>query len=237
MNGEELSYIFTIISTVLWLFVFIPQLYKNYKNKNVKYLSLYLIFGLLFGDCFSLISSISKNLTPIIAYSSIFHIFIDLLLIIQILYYRKESQYILLDENIYYSFYMFYEECTTLLSFSICTIFVSILIFTTNEYCSLLLSNIIAWISTFIFMISRIPQIILNFQLKSTKGLSLISLILINVANFFFCSSILIILIDIPFNQHYEYIMNNIQWIVSVVFTFFLDCIIFYQFYIFKRKN
>ncbi len=32
--GQELSWIFGGISNRLWLFVFIPQLYKNYKTKN-----------------------------------------------------------------------------------------------------------------------------------------------------------------------------------------------------------
>jgi uncharacterized protein with PQ loop repeat len=96
-------------------------------------------------------------------------------------------------------------------------------------------ADIIAWLATAIFMLARIPQIILNFTRKSTKGLSLLSFIIINIANFFFLLSVLIILYDLSPNQYMEYVLENIQWVVGSSSTSLFDCIIFYQFY--KYKN
>jgi len=96
-------------------------------------------------------------------------------------------------------------------------------------------ADIIAWLATAIFMLARIPQIILNFTRKSTKGLSLLSFIIINIANFFFLLSVLIILYDLSPNQYMEYVLANIQWVVGSSSTSLFDCIIFYQFY--KYRN
>lgn len=45
--GQQLSYIFAIISNGLFIFVFMPQLYKNYVNKNADAISLSLIYCLI----------------------------------------------------------------------------------------------------------------------------------------------------------------------------------------------
>ena len=45
--GQKLAWVFSTISNGLWLFVFIPQLYQNYKAKDSKGLSLLLLFCLL----------------------------------------------------------------------------------------------------------------------------------------------------------------------------------------------
>lgn len=86
--GQQLSYIFGIISNVLFMFVFMPQLYKNYKKKNADAISLSLIYCLILGDLFSIVSADFKGLNPVIIYSAVYHIFLDLIIIGQIIYYR-----------------------------------------------------------------------------------------------------------------------------------------------------
>jgi hypothetical protein len=53
-SAIELSWIFIIISNGLFLFVFIPTLYLNYKNKSGDAISFSLVYCLLLGDLFSM---------------------------------------------------------------------------------------------------------------------------------------------------------------------------------------
>ena len=99
------------------------------------------------------------------------------------------------------------------------------------------IADIIGWSATCIFMIARIPQIVLNFKRKSTKGLSLMSFIIINIANFFFLMSILILLYDLPQSDYITHILKNIQWIVGSSSTTLFDAVIFYQFIRYKNNT
>ena len=76
-----------------------------------------------------------------------------------------------------------------------------------------------------------------SFTRKSTKGLSLLSFIIINIANFFFLLSVVIILYDLNPNTYIDYIKATIQWIVGSSLTTLFDCVIFYQFYIYLIQS
>lgn len=99
----------------------------------------------------------------------------------------------------------------------------------------LFLADLMGWISTFIFISSRIPQIYLNYRRQSVEGLSLNSFVLINIANYLFIASILINLYDISnIDDKLAFFINNIQWIMGSFCTSFFDGIIFYQFITYK---
>lgn len=251
-NGQELAWIFSSLSNVLWLFVFVPQFYENYKSKRSDAISLSLILCLIFGDLFSLLSAITKELNNVIIYTIIYHIILDLFVVCQIMYYRIYNILLerrlgyenvpLFDENytspleytyIYLTFSEFLFTIFGIISVLICQVFLTIL----KDNNSILLADLIAWGSIVIFASARIPQILLNNKRKSTNGLSLLSFIIINIANSLFLLSILVILLDIPQNNHMNYIKNNIQWISGSFFTTMFDLIIFYQFYIYGRKT
>lgn len=260
--GQELSWIFGGISNGLWLFVFIPQLYKNYKTKNGNALSLLLLFCLIFGDIFSVVSALTKGLNLVIVYSAVYHIVLDIIVISQILYYRTkcnsiqitsistdivdETQPLLINEydteddsDINYPFlYLSLGEFVFLITSSVFTIIISILIaLLPNGDITMFMADVLGWLATMIFISARIPQILLNFQRKSTKGLSLLSFIIINIANLCFLLSILIILYDIPESEYLNYIKYNLQWIVGSGSTSLFDAVIFYQFYDYRPRQ
>ena len=79
--GQKLAWIFSTISNALWLFVFIPQLYKNYKTQKSVALSLSLLFCLILGDIFSIISAYIKELNIVIIYAALYHIVLDIIII------------------------------------------------------------------------------------------------------------------------------------------------------------
>jgi uncharacterized protein with PQ loop repeat len=255
--GQKLAWIFSTVSNALWLFVFIPQLYQNYKAKDSKGLSLLLLFCLIVGDVFSIVSAHAKNLNPVIIYAAAYHIILDVIIIAQILYYRRQSILIqvgtIIQDGItessplidvsdetedFISKYPYFNLALSEISFVILS---TLMVIGTQVFMLLnkndldITADIIAWLATAIFMLARIPQIILNFTRKSTKGLSLLSFIIINIANLFFLLSVLIILYDLNQNTYIDYIKANIQWIVGSSSTSLFDCVIFYQFY--KYKN
>lgn len=258
--GQKLAWIFSSVSNALWLFVFVPQLYQNYKTQKSVALSLYLLFCLIFGDVYSIISAYTKGLNIVIIYAAVYHIILDLIIIGQAVYYRRKAILLQESEEI--------EERTSLLNDedNISTrtnditfleypyLYLSlgeIILITSGIFVSLIsclfvilikkdaifIADIVGWLATSIFMLARIPQIILNFKRKSTAGLSLLSFIIINIANMFFLLSILILMYDLKQEEYFNYIKNNIQWIVGSSTTTLFDSIIFYQFYKYKNNN
>jgi uncharacterized protein with PQ loop repeat len=245
MNGQTLAWLFTNISNGLWLFVFIPQFINNYKLKSGEALSLVLLLCLLFGDICSIMSASAKGLNVIIIYAGVYHIILDIIMISQVIYYRiyrvLNEDDLILEETVPLlgtrntvvrdCDVLTFNECIFVVCSSMIVLLSELLIF----YNFTIVADIIGWIATFTFMIARIPQIMLNHNRKSTAGLSLLSFIIMNIANILFLLSVLIILIDIDENKYCEYITNNIQWIVGSASTNIFDAIIFYQFYIYNR--
>lgn len=247
-TGKKLSWFFITVSNILWLLVFIPQLYQNYKRKNSDGFSLLLLLFLLVGDILSITSAYAKNLTHVIIYAAAYHIILDLIIIGQILYYRQRSglfiQYVITESSnlldtyedsshIYPYFCLSLSEVIFVTTSTFVITAIQLFMLFVKEYNDII-ADLIAWLALFIFMSSRIPQITLNFSRKSISGLSLLSFIIINIANFFFLLSVLIILYDLESNTYIDYIIANIQWIVGSSSTTLFDCVIFYQFYKYK---
>lgn len=261
--GQELSWIFSGIANGLWLFVFLPQLYKNYKSKNGNALSLLLLFCLILGDVFSVVSALAKGLNIVIVYSAVYHILLGLIVISQIMYYRiykntyhsintTEEEIIddthpLLseqndneddDETIYQYMYLSLGELLFLIFGIIFSVVAAILLsLLPDKDIVLFMADVLGWLATMIFITARLPQILLNYQRKSTKGLSLLSFIIINIANWCFLLSILILMYDIPESEYLNFIKYNLQWIVGSGSTSLFDAIIFYQFYDYRPRH
>ena len=244
-SSSKLSWIFSSLSNGIFLFVFMPQFYENYINKDGNSISLILLFCLVFGDFLSMISGIQKGIPNVIIFSAIYHIILDYIIISQIIYYRKykknsssielqnEETSPLLDtviENKRAFLFTNTENIFIWLGYT----FIAILALITYEINSELLVDIIAWFATTVFIVSRIPQIILNFKRKSIKGLSIYSFILINICNLFFLLSILINLREKKRKDYIKFLLFNIQWLFGGFCTIFFDLIIFYQFYIYR---
>ena len=257
-TGQQLAWIFSIISNSLWLIVFIPQLYKNYKNKDSQAISLLLLFCLLLGDILAMTSGYLKKLNIVVIYTAVYHIILNLIIICQILYYRKlfyvsnddddeeERRSLLSLSSLSSSFTSSSTSLSTSSSscipcellfyiISICFIILTQIFIQFNDNYNIFMGNFLAWIATFIFIFSRIPQILLNFNRKSTEGLSIITFIIANISSMFFMLSILIILYDLDKNQYNNYIIENIQWIIGGGVTAIFDFVIFYQFYKYRR--
>jgi uncharacterized protein with PQ loop repeat len=242
MLGEILSWTFSTISNIAWLFVFVPQLIENYNMNSSDAVSFYLVALWYVGDTLSVVSAIYKSINPVLVYMGIYHIIFDIIFIIQVIYYRLpryHSYPLLLDETVYRYDSMFYytkdvlliHETRVLIGYSI-LLLLSQIIF--QLFPPIIIGNIFAWASTLIFFLSRLPQILLNYKRRSIEGLSFITFVNIIIANQLFLASILIKLIDIDNSNHIKYIIKNIPWIVGSCTTTIFDIIIFIQFFIYK---
>ena len=96
-----------------------------------------------------------------------------------------------------------------------------------------MIGDIFAWLTLIICIMSRFPQIILNYNKKNVDGLSSMTFTTIILANNLFLASILIALLDIE--DRYDYFINNIQFILSSIGTTILDMIILIQMLIYKK--
>ena len=246
MLGEILSWTFSTISNIAWLFVFIPQLIENYNKKSSDAVSFYLIALWYIGDTLSVVSAIYKSLHPVLIYMGTYHIIFDVVFLIQVIYYRLpryltryHSYPLLLDETLYrYDSMLYYVKDVLLLHETSLLLGYSILLLSSQVIFKLfppiIVGNIFAWTSTVIFFLSRLPQILLNHKRRSVEGLSFTAFVNIIIANQLFLASILIKLIDIDNSNRVKYIINNIPWIVGSSGTTLFDIIIFIQFFIYK---
>ena len=88
VSGEILSNLLGILSSVVWFFVLMPQLYINFKNQSSEAISLSLILLWIVGDIFSMISAQAKGISYTVIYIALYHIVLGGLFAIQIIYYR-----------------------------------------------------------------------------------------------------------------------------------------------------
>lgn len=272
ISGGTMSNILGLLSSVVWFFVLIPQLYKNYKAQDSDAISLFLILLWLVGDYLSMFTAQIKGISKVVVYVAIYHIIIGILFTVQIIYYRhkKYKRYfndfyspildldnvvlrqdifndnlvprqdtsnddVVLRQDIvdYYNYFLLTQNEQVFIFSSI--LFISILntYFYFDSYKSILLADVVAWLTTLIFIGSRIPQIHLNHKRKSTHGLSVYSFIILNIANYLFLSSILVNICDNDGNE-IQFLISNSQWIVGSISGSLLDIILFYQFYIYN---
>lgn len=253
MVGEILSWICGIISSIVWLFVFIPQIIEILQCRSVEAISFYLILFWLIGDMLSLQSAIHLEVNNLIVYTGIFQIAFDLFFIIQWLMYKcievHEIDKIVFDsskrrENSELSYMSLPYNCVGIEDFvkkiskqkETC-IFIGTLtgLLMTNILLNITESKYmaigLAWISAVAFSLARIPQIVLNNRRKSVAGLSYLTFALVLIANAFYIVSLLIKLLDInDVEGRNEYVIENLSWIMGTSISILLNSVILVQF-------
>jgi solute carrier family 66 (lysosomal lysine-arginine transporter), member 1 len=81
--------------------------------------------------------------------------------------------------------------------------------------------KILGYISAILYLSARIPQIILNYKLKSTDGLSLLFFMFSTLGNISFAASILFAMTDM------DYLLLNLPWLIGSAGTVVFDFIVF----------
>lgn len=221
--GATISLVFTVLNMSLWTGIMFPQIHKNYKLKSSAAISYLLVFFWFVGSILSIVSAYLKNSSRSIVYIGIHHLVMNFIIMAQLLYYRiKKRTYITYNEGI----------VTSVSVVFLITLFaISGLTYDINDK---ILPEIIAWLSLFVYTVSRIPQIYLNWRRKSVHGLSYISFICIALTNICFAASILAHVLDKKLST---VVSKNLQWIIGVVLTCVSDVAILYQFRVYKHSR
>ncbi|KAG0664722.1 hypothetical protein C6P44_000704 [Monosporozyma unispora] len=89
LNRLTISQITGTVSITCWIVVFIPQIYKIFKEKSARGLSLQFIVIWLLGDIFNVVGAIKQNLLFTVILLAIYYTFADILLFLQWIWYTK----------------------------------------------------------------------------------------------------------------------------------------------------
>ena len=92
-----------------------------------------------------------------------------------------------------------------------------------------LLAQVFGYLSAFLYLGSRVPQILLNFQRKSCEGISFLFFLFACLGNTTFITSVIAISLD-P-----RYLLINASWLIGSSGTLIMDFIIFGQFFLYGR--
>lgn len=91
------------------------------------------------------------------------------------------------------------------------------------------LAQLFGYLSAVLYVGSRIPQILLNFQRKSCEGISFLFFLFACLGNGAFILSVVIISFD-P-----KYLIVNASWLIGSLGTLFMDFVIFIQFFAYGK--
>ncbi|KAI8882756.1 PQ-loop-domain-containing protein [Backusella circina FSU 941] len=255
MDRNSLSLLTGYLSVVCWLIVFTPQFIENYKRKSGESLSMTFLVIWLAGDIFNLLGVVMQNLLVTMFVLALYYTVSDICLIWQIFHYRHKQ--VLFRTQSETDPLLYRKKMKKVHSSSqnkkwfdlFCG---SVIILTTGLSCYFYyqaghqpdqsplpeeeiqfntISQVMGWSSALLYVGSRIPQLLKNWENKSTDGLSIGMFICAVMGNILFTSSIFLK------STHPSYIIMNLSWIVGSVFTVVFDFLIFVQFFIYNRSN
>lgn len=93
------------------------------------------------------------------------------------------------------------------------------------------LAQIFGYLSAILYLGSRVPQILLNFERKSCEGISFLFFLFACLGNTTFIISVLAISLE-P-----KYLLLNASWLIGSSGTLFMDFIIFLQFFLYGKDG
>ncbi|CAB4394555.1 uncharacterized protein OCT59_018019 [Rhizophagus irregularis] len=248
-----LSNVAGYISIASWVVVLFPQIWINYKRKSGDSLSPTFLYIWAVGDWLNLVGAVYQKLLTTMIILAIYYIIIDIIVIIQIYYYRRRRRQTddeIVGETIplinntstpesrrqerikqfLFIFASLIGVCLTgVISYVITSRMKSQEVSNSEDQGMNIVAQIFGWASAFLYLGARIPQIIQNYQNKSTEGLSL--------AMFCFCvlGNITYSLSIIFFSIEPHYLLMNLAWLVGSGGTLIFDFIIFIQFFIYSN--
>ncbi|RIA85025.1 PQ loop repeat-domain-containing protein [Glomus cerebriforme] len=248
-NNEILSIVAGYISIASWVVVLLPQIWTNYKRKSGDSLSLPFLYIWAVGDLLNLTGAALQGLLKTMIILAVYYVLTDIIIILQVYYYR--SRRIPIDEDVEETIPLINDNPPTpesrrqAIIKQFLSIFISLVGVCLTGVIAYVISSrnrsqkvnnyktldvwpqIFGWVSAFLYLGARIPQIIQNYKNKSTEGLSLAMFCFCVLGNISYSLSIILNSTD-P-----EVLLINLAWIVGSGGTLIFDFIIFIQFYIY----
>jgi len=246
------------MSLACWIVVYSPQFIENYQLQSGEGLSVAFVLIWLVGDLTNLLGAVLAGLLPTVVFVAIYYSLCDILLLVQIYYYRWKAAARLEGEVAGGS-----TETTGLLAGSssdeeVKTATEKPRTQTLRHTISILFvigtgiaawyfgpneakipkeegpidwtSQTFGWISAFLYLSSRIPQIFKNRETKCT-GLSPVFFGFAMTGNVTYVLSICVASMD----KHY--LLVNASWLAGSSGTIFLDIYVLYQFIHYRAER
>lgn len=91
--------------------------------------------------------------------------------------------------------------------------------------------QVVGYLSAFLYLGARIPQILQNHRRRSVEGLSLLFFLFSTLGNLTYAGQILF------YRSDSDYVLLNLSWLLGSLGTIFEDCIIFLQFFMYKDHH
>lgn len=209
------------IANIMCLFVFVPQIVLNFRNRRCTGVNFFLILFWVCADLLSLLCAQAKGMDIIVIITSMLRVVLDVCLLSQCFYFLTEEDTII-------------EVVNTLRKRVAYTIigYVSVFIikFLLHAYPDL--TDAITWIATVLFISSRVHQLTHNFRRKSVSGLSLTMFIFMIISNLMILAALLNEVISDADNLDIY-----LQFIVGLICTTSLDVGILFQFWLYQSHD
>mmetsp|Transcript_19725 Transcript_19725/g.33881 ORF Transcript_19725/g.33881 Transcript_19725/m.33881 type:complete len:303 (+) Transcript_19725:91-999(+) len=255
------SFIIGLSSIFFWLWCQMPQFFENWRNGNADALSPYFLLIWLLGDSANMIGAILTQQLPTQQVTAIYFVSCDIIMVVQYIYYyfknhvNKERESIV-SGNTYGTAKggnranMFGLGLMTLTVASRAALSLGgssapsaltgrVLLQSPEEpICGapgpdwqVLLGTVIGWGSAVLYLTSRMPQIVKNYQRKSVEGLSLGMFLSAVMGNLTYASSIFVR------NMDAQYLWDRFPWLLGSVGTFLFDFTVFCQFHYYRNHG
>lgn len=256
---SSLSQPLGVVSILVWLCAQIPQVLKNHKKKCVAGISPGFLFAWIVGDVSGLLGCIITKQLMFQTLLACYYCSIDVILLAQYLAYRETGTIEYLDgcavdnsnhprrtskgsiKDGILAALKVSSVASSLPGVSAAPIFPSdVLAEHAHSHSSsnvLLIGRLFGYLSTTMYLVSRLPQIYHNFQRKSTTGMSMLLFASAFVGNLTYAASILLSPDCIGENAHTrQFLWNELSYLVGSIGTMLFDLFILVQWRYYKAN-
>lgn len=247
---ESISGIMGSTSLACWIVLLMPQLIEQWRLQSADGIAIGFITIWFLGDVFNLIGSIWAGLLPNVIMLAIWFCIADFLMITSYVYYtyfhvkkaeeeqaplirRRTSStltFIAVEPSYHSIFVKYVLPILFVVGCGVLGYFISDDQGSSDDTPTeiSLGPQIIGYLSAFLYLGARIPQIIQNYKRKSVHGLSLLFFLFSTLGNLTYAGQILC------YRSDWNYIVLNLSWLLGSLGTIFEDSFIFLQFYLYK---
>lgn len=207
---------FSELAILFYSIVYIPQFFLIWHKKSSDGISLPTIILWTQADFLSLIGSIFLQLNKSIIIIEWYHSLTSSFMIVFSFCFLQ------------YTLYTKLKLTPFIVIFIIANVCICCLIQQTNQE-NKLIGEICGWLTSFIYIFGRFPQLYKNWIRKSTEGLSITMYVLTMIANVFYLISI--------WENNNGNISIYIPWITLIFVSLILDFFVLFQWYKYNNKK
>lgn len=211
-----LPVLFSILSMLFYGIVYYPQLRLMCANKTSNGISLWMLMMWLQADALSLVGTILLQLSINLLIIGWYHFFIGSITLVTAFYFKEERSWF---------------EYLFILSSFITSVVVCSVLSTYIHQPEYWIGDVVGWLTAFVYLIGRVPQIVMNIQRKSTNGLSILMYVFAILGNTCFAASIM------TTSDDRAYLRINLPWLILCAGDIILDLVVIVQSRAYKSRD